>query len=97
MDGIKLVNVGKIYTVEKEQVRVLDGIDLNLPANKITVILGRSGCGKTTLLRLVAGLETFEQGEIEANDVKRKAYVFQEDRLMPWLTVRKNITFGLRL
>ncbi|MBP3888090.1 MAG: ABC transporter ATP-binding protein [Cellulosilyticum sp.] len=96
MDGIKLVNVGKIYTVEKEQVKVLDGIDLNLPANKITVILGRSGCGKTTLLRLVAGLETFEQGEIEANDVKRKAYVFQEDRLMPWLTVRKNITFGLK-
>lgn len=96
MDGIKLVNVGKFYTVEKEQVKVLDAIDLSLPANKITVILGRSGCGKTTLLRLVAGLETFEQGEIQATHAKRKAYVFQEDRLMPWLTVRKNITFGLK-
>ena len=96
MDGIKLVNVGKFYEVEKEQVKVLDGVDLELSAHKITVILGRSGCGKTTLLRLVAGLETFEQGKIEAAEVKRKAYVFQEDRLMPWLTVRKNITFGLK-
>lgn len=96
MDGIKLVNVGKYYTVKREQVKVLEDINLELPANKITVILGRSGCGKTTLLRLVAGLETFEQGEIQATHVKRKAYVFQEDRLMPWLTVRKNITFGLK-
>ena len=96
MDGIKLVNVGKYYTVKREQVKVLEDINLDLPANKITVILGRSGCGKTTLLRLVAGLETFEQGEIQATHVKRKAYVFQEDRLMPWLTVRKNITFGLK-
>ena len=96
MDGIKLVNVGKYYTVKREQVKVLEDINLVLPANKITVILGRRGCGKTTLLRLVAGLETFGQGEIQATHVKRKAYVFQEDRLMPWLTVRKNITFGLK-
>ena len=64
MDGIKLVNVSKFYTVEKESMKVLNGIDLNIPANKITVILGRSGCGKTTLLRLVSGLEEFDQGEI---------------------------------
>ena len=95
MDGIKLVNVSKFYAVEKEQVKVLDGIDLEIPSNKITIILGRSGCGKTTLLRLVAGLETFEQGEIQGADLK-KAYVFQEDRLMPWLDVKKNITFGIK-
>ena len=96
MDGIKLVNVSKFYAVEKEQVQVLNGINLDIPANKITIILGRSGCGKTTLLRLVAGLEGFEQGEIEGSDLKRKAYVFQEDRLMPWLDVKKNVTFGLK-
>ena len=95
MVGIKLVNVGKFYTVEKEQIKVLDGIDLDIHENKITVILGRSGCGKTTLLRLVAGLETLDQGEIQERDVKKKAYVFQEDRLMPWLNVKKNITFGI--
>ena len=96
MDGIKLVNVSKLYAIEKENVKVLDGINLNIPSNKITVILGRSGCGKTTLLRLVAGLEFFEQGEIQGTDLKRKAYVFQEDRLMPWLDVKKNITFGIK-
>ena len=95
MDGIKLVNVSKFYTVEKESIKVLNGIDLNIPENKITVILGRSGCGKTTLLRLVSGLEDFDTGEILGVNLKRKAYVFQEDRLMPWLDVKSNITFGI--
>ena len=96
MVGIKLVNVGKVYTVEKEKMKVLDGINLDIHENKITVILGRSGCGKTTLLRLVAGLEELDQGEIQAANIKKKAYVFQEDRLMPWLNVKKNITFGIK-
>ena len=96
MDGIKLVNVSKVYTVEKESLKVLDGIDLTIPANKITVILGRSGCGKTTLLRLVSGLETLDQGEILGVNSKKTSYVFQEDRLMPWLNVKKNITFGIQ-
>ena len=96
MDGIKLVDVSKFYTVEKESIQVLNGIDLSIPANKITVILGRSGCGKTTLLRLVSGLEETDKGEILGASSKRKAYVFQEDRLMPWLDVKKNITFGIQ-
>ena len=95
MDGIKLVNVSKFYAVEKETIKVLDGINLEIPQNKITIILGRSGCGKTTLLRLVSGLEKFDQGEILGSKSKKKAYVFQEDRLMPWLNVKKNITFGI--
>ena len=96
MDGISLVDVSKSYIVKNSKIKVLDNISINLPANKITVILGRSGCGKTTLLRLVAGLEEFEQGSIYSEGVERKAYVFQEDRLMPWLTVSKNIKFGLK-
>ena len=95
MDGIKLVDVSKIYNVERESIKVLNGINLDIPQNKITVILGRSGCGKTTLLRLVAGIEDFEQGEIIGAKSNKKAYVFQEDRLMPWLDVKSNITFGI--
>ena len=95
MDGIKLVDVSKIYNVERESIKVLNGINLDIPTNKITIILGRSGCGKTTLLRLVAGLEDFEQGEIIGAKSNKKAYVFQEDRLMPWLDVKSNITFGI--
>lgn len=96
MAGIKLVDITKSYSVENESLQVLDKINLNIPSNKITVILGRSGCGKTTLLRLVAGLEDYDSGEIKDANLKKKAYVFQEDRLMPWLTVRKNITFGIK-
>ncbi len=96
MSGIKITKVSKFYEVEKKQVKVLNGIDLDILSNQITIILGRSGCGKTTLLRLVAGLEQANQGAITYTDVKRKAYVFQEDRLMPWLDAKKNITFGLK-
>ena len=51
MDGIKLVDVSKIYNVERESIKVLNGINLDIPQNKITVILGRSGCRCTIRAR----------------------------------------------
>lgn len=95
MSGIEIAGVHKEYTVENRRVEVLKDISLSVPDNRITVILGRSGCGKTTLLRLVGGLETWSRGRIESQSTERMAFVFQEPRLMPWLDVRKNITFGL--
>jgi sulfonate transport system ATP-binding protein len=78
---------------------VLGPIDLSIAAGKITAIIGRSGCGKTTLLRCLGGLEAPGGGTIEIGDGNVKpsdiGYVFQEPRLMPWLTVEKNIGFGL--
>ena len=68
---------------------------LSLPAGRITVILGQSGCGKTTLLRLTGGLETADSGEIRWESAHKTAFVFQEPRLMPWLTVWENVVFGL--
>ena len=91
MAGIELINIHKRYWVENRTVKVLNGISLHIPENQITVVLGRSGCGKTTLLRLTGGLEKADQGEIRY----KTAFVFQEPRLMPWLTVWNNITFGL--
>lgn len=95
MAGIELIDVHKQYLVEDRAVRVLNGVSLKIPEKKITVILGRSGCGKTTLLRLTGGLEEADQGEINYGKSHRTAFVFQEPRLMPWLTVQNNITFGL--
>lgn len=95
MAGINIINLHKEYLVETQTIQVLNGIDLYVPEHKITVILGRSGCGKTTLLRLVGGLETWQKGEIQKNNTEKTAFVFQEPRLMPWLDVRKNIMFGL--
>lgn len=95
MAGIELINIHKQYWVENRTVKVLSGISLHIPENQITVVLGRSGCGKTTLLRLTGGLEKADQGEIRYGESHKTAFVFQEPRLMPWLTVWNNITFGL--
>lgn len=96
MGGIELKNVQKSYEVDGRLLPVLRGIDLQLQENTITVILGRSGCGKTTLLRLVGGLEKPDTGEIEFHTEHKTAFVFQESRLMPWLNVWDNVRFGLK-
>ena len=95
MAGIEIVDLKKSYWVEKKELPVLTGINLKVPERQITVILGRSGCGKTTLLRLAGGLERPDCGKILCGDGHRMAFVFQEPRLMPWLTVERNISFGL--
>jgi ABC-type nitrate/sulfonate/bicarbonate transport system ATPase subunit len=78
---------------------VLGPINLDLAAGTITAIIGRSGCGKTTLLRCLGGLETPSAGTITVGDGTVTAqdigYVFQEPRLMPWLSVANNVGFGL--
>lgn len=96
MAGISLLDIHKKYQLESNTINVLSGINLNIPENKITVILGKSGCGKTTLLRLVGGLESFDKGNILNSNLKKSTFVFQEPRLMPWLNVRKNIAFGIK-
>ncbi len=96
MAGIELVEIQKHYVVEGRTVDVLCGISLQVPEESITVVLGKSGCGKTTLLRLVGGLEAPDGGEILYGVSHRTAFVFQEPRLMPWLNVTDNIRFGLK-
>ena len=96
MAGIELKNIQKSYLVDDRTLDVLKGIDLQIPEKSITVVLGRSGCGKTTLLRLVGGLEEADAGEIRFDAAHKTAYVFQESRLMPWLHVWDNVVFGLK-
>ena len=69
---------------------VLSGLNLRLPARGVTCLTGPSGCGKTTLLRLIAGLARPDAGEITGVP-ERPSFLFQEDRLIPWLTARGNV------
>ena len=75
--------------------QVLHDIDLQLQRGGFYTILGRSGCGKSTLLRLMAGLEAPEQGRIDLTE-GAVGVVFQEPRLMPWLSVEENVGFLLK-
>lgn len=72
---------------------VLRHIDLQLQEREVVSLLGPSGCGKSTLLRIAAGLERDFSGEVSRGDGE-VAFVFQEPRLMPWLTVEQNIGFS---
>lgn len=93
--GIEIQGLTKSFQVDGREVPVLRGVDLSLPAKDITILLGQSGCGKTTLLRIVAGLETEDGGSVRKDGDVRLGIVFQEPRLMPWLTAERNIAFGL--
>lgn len=92
---IEICNLTKTFSVDDREHTVLQDLNLTVPAHEITVILGRSGCGKTTLLRLIGGLDTEYSGTITTPKDAKTAFVFQEARLMPWLTVSQNIAFGL--
>ena len=73
---------------------ILFNVSLDLPATGVTCLTGESGCGKTTLLRLLCGLETPQAGEI-IDPPRRPAVVFQEDRLLPWKTALENVALPL--
>ncbi|MEM7084399.1 MAG: ABC transporter ATP-binding protein [Pseudomonadota bacterium] len=87
---------------------VLDDVSLSLTAGHIACLLGASGCGKTTLLRCVAGFETLDAGHIELNGetvatvhsqlaphARQVGMVFQDHALFPHLSIAQNVAFGL--
>jgi sulfonate transport system ATP-binding protein len=73
---------------------VLRGIELDLVEGEFVALLGRSGSGKSTLLRILAGLDPEAEGHAVVPD--RRAVVFQDARLLPWLHLLENVTLGLR-
>ena len=72
---------------------VLAGLDLEIERGEFVALLGKSGCGKTTLLRALAGLDPVDGGTLEVPE--RRTVVFQEHRLLPWWRVWRNVAIGL--
>jgi multiple sugar transport system ATP-binding protein len=102
MAGIRFENVAKRF----DQVSVIEGLNLEIADQEFIVLVGPSGCGKSTILRMIAGLESLSDGNLyigarRVNDVAPKdrdvAMVFQSYALYPHMTVRENISFGLRI
>lgn len=74
---------------------ILEQVTLAFPEKGVVCLYGHSGCGKTTILRLLAGLERPDEGRITGLEGKRTTVVFQEDRLLPWLTALENVAVPL--
>ncbi|MGI9489484.1 MAG: ABC transporter ATP-binding protein [Geminicoccaceae bacterium] len=74
---------------------VVQSVTLDVPENGFVALFGPSGCGKTTILNLLAGVDQDFEGEIDRKPDDRIAYVFQEPRLLPWLTVEDNLKLVL--
>jgi NitT/TauT family transport system ATP-binding protein len=96
LSPVRFHQVGKTFGTGRKSVVALDGVDLEVEPGEFVCLLGASGCGKTTLLNLVAGLDQPTAGRIELNS-SRPAVVFQEAALMPWLTAAGNVELPLRM
>ena len=86
---VKIVNLSKSYN----GLQVIRNFNFTFEEGKIYCLFGPSGCGKTTLLHIVAGILPFDSGFMVGLENRRIAVVFQEDRLLPWLTAADNIKF----
>jgi sulfonate transport system ATP-binding protein len=95
---LSVERVGKTYP---NGVRALDGVNIEVEPGEVVAVVGGSGCGKSTLLRAISGLDTPSQGRVVLDGVDIKSpqeeigIIFQEPRLLPWLTVADNVGFGL--
>lgn len=101
---IEVVNLTQEFSYAKAKSRtVFSGLDLVVEPGTFTVLLGESGCGKSTLLSLLAGLMSPTCGEVRADDImvtgpsSDRSILFQQPSLLPWLTVKENVSFGCRL
>ena len=101
---VSLNQVGKVYrTAKKENVVVMENINLNIQKGSFVVILGPSGCGKSTLLKMIMGLESCTSGEIQVHGKKVTepmtgiGIVFQKPALIPWRNVLENVLLPIEI
>jgi len=100
--SLDIRGLGKQYAIEGKPLTVLQDINLSVKPGEFVSIVGASGCGKSSLLRLIVGLEAQYSGDILL-DGKRidstsleRGIVFQDHRLFPWKTVEQNIAVALK-
>jgi NitT/TauT family transport system ATP-binding protein len=96
-------NVSKVFTSRRQETVALDEVNLHVDDGELVCLLGTSGCGKSTLLSIAGGLDTATAGEVRVDGDTvigpgaDRGMVFQAYSLYPWLTVARNIEFGLEI
>lgn len=95
MSVVRLSGVDKTFGIGADAITALDSVDLHIERGEFVCLIGASGCGKSTILNVVAGLEAPSDGTVEVDG--RVAMMFQESALFPWLTVAENIQLPMRL
>lgn len=102
---VKLKNISKGFPDKRTEkmIQTIDDVSLGIQSKQFVTIIGPSGCGKTTLLNIISGLASPDEGTIIFNEFEGKnpknsmAYVFQRDSLLPWRTLYENVTLGLEI
>lgn len=100
---VKIEDVRKVYDTRNGEMIALNGVNLDIMENEFICVVGPSGCGKSTLLNIIAGLLEPSSGRVlcDGEEVKgtgtERGVVFQQYALFPWMTVKKNVMFGLNL
>lgn len=100
---VTIHDLSKSFALNGQRLNVLRNLHLDVRNGEILAIVGPSGCGKTTLLRILAGLEEPDSGGVLIDGAPvhgvgtERAIIFQEPRLLPWLTVLGNVSFGLEV
>lgn len=98
-----LNNINMVFHSRNKEVNVLEDINLEIQEGEFVCFIGPSGCGKSTLLRIIGGLLKPTSGELYLDGVvsdapgANRAMVFQDDSVFPWLTVRQNVEYGLKI
>ena len=100
--ALEIRGLGKQYAIEGKPLTVLENINLAVKPGEFVSIVGASGCGKSSLLRLIVGLEAEYSGDILLDGERivstslERGIVFQDHRLFPWLNVEQNVAVALK-